>query len=151
YEYRDGGLFHEVLPRGGTVKELVESSRGAAFGDVDNDGDVDILVGNLGGDVHLLRNEIGTRGNWVMFRVLDGRGRDAVGASVRVVASGKTTWRTVQPAYSYCSSNDPRIHFGMGAADTADQVTVRWPQGGTESFGSLPAGRVHVLRQGAGP
>jgi hypothetical protein len=83
------------------------------------------------------------------LRVLDRRGLDAIGAVVRLEAAGRPQYRQVQPNQSYCSSNDPRVHFGLGAAARAERVTVRWPDGQEEVFGPLEADRIHELRRGA--
>ncbi|MCH7873489.1 MAG: CRTAC1 family protein, partial [Planctomycetes bacterium] len=145
-----GVRFEEVLPRGGTKTLLVETSRAAAFGDLDNDGDIDIVVSNIDGRVHVLRNIAGSRGNWIMFRVINARGMNAIGASVRVTANGTKQWRTVQRAYSYCASNDPRVHFGLGSATTVQEILVRWPGGRDEVFNPLSPGKIHTLREGGG-
>jgi hypothetical protein len=146
----DGMRFTEVRPRGGTAQLLVETSRAAAFGDLDNDGDIDIVVANKDASPHLLRNVVGARGNWVMFRVRDRWGHDAVGSWVGVDAGGRRQWHPVQRAYSFCASNDPRAHVGLGTATGVDAVQVRWTDGRTEAFGPFPAGAVHELREGAG-
>lgn len=145
-----GGRFEEVRSESGPTASSGGTSRAAAFGDYDNDGDVDVLVVDSGARARLLRNDAGSRGHWVMFRVLNRRGTDAVGAQVRVQAGGRRQWRLVQTAYSYCASNDPRVHFGLGAATQVDEVAVRWPDGKEELFGARPAGRVHELREGRG-
>ena len=129
---------------------LIEISRAAAFGDLDNDGDIDIVVSNIDGPAHILRNIAGTRGHWIMFRVIHRRGVNAIGARVRITTRGRIQWRTVQRAYSYCSSNDPRVHFGLGAADSVDEVLVRWPAGDVETFGAFQADRIIVLEEGTG-
>ncbi len=145
-----GVRFDEVLPRGGTKTLLVETSRAAAFGDLDNDGDIDIVVSNFDGRVHVLRNIAGSRGNWIMFRVINARGMNAIGASVRVTADGAKQWRTVQRAYSDCASKDPRVHFGLGNAKTVQEILVRWTGGREEVFSPLRPGSIHVLREGGG-
>ncbi|MCH7813513.1 MAG: ASPIC/UnbV domain-containing protein [Planctomycetes bacterium] len=85
-----------------------------------------------------------------MFRLLTEQRRDAYGAMVRLEAAGEVQWRAAVPAYSYCTSNDPRVHFGLGESTAVDEVTVQWPDGQTESFGPLPGGRLHELRQHTG-
>ena len=150
YELAADGKYRETALRGGTSSELLECSRGAAFGDIDNDGGVDVVVGNLGGPVHLLRNVHPARGHWAMFRIVNSHGSDAIGAMVKLTATGKVQWRYVQPVYSYCSSNDPRVHFGLGATDTIDDVTVAWPDGSRESFGPQKVDSIHKLRAGQG-
>ena len=144
------GRFVEVLPRGGTPGLLPASSRGAAFGDIDNDGDIDIVIANRGTYAHLLRNDAGVRGNWIMFRVLGERGIYAIGADVRIDVAGTIQSRRVQRAYSYCSSNDPRVHFGLSQSERIDKVTVRWPDGSEETFGPFSSNQIIELRKEAG-
>ncbi|MCZ6817446.1 MAG: CRTAC1 family protein, partial [Planctomycetota bacterium] len=138
----EGMRFEEVSPKGGTEPFSGGAGRGAVFGDVDNDGDIDVVVVESGGQVRLLRNVAGAEGNWIMFRVLDRRGLDAVGAVVQIVAGGRTQNRPVQTAYSYCASNDPRVHFGLGADLRVDHARVTWLGGQKESFGGFEAGSV---------
>ncbi|MBI2947823.1 MAG: CRTAC1 family protein [Verrucomicrobia bacterium] len=142
--------FKEVLPTGGTAQPLVATSRGMAFGDLDNDGDLDIVVINRDGPLHLLRNVAPKHGNWITFRVLNRKAAWAINANLRVEAGGQTFWRHVQPNQSYCSSHDPRVHVGLGAARAVERVIVRWPYGSEESFGPFEAGRHYDLFEGAG-
>ena len=125
---------------------LAHNSRGAAFGDIDNDGGVDIVVVNRDGPAYLLANKTADRGHWIMFRVVDEHGRDALGAVVTGVVNGRTMRREVQTAYSYCSANDPRVHFGLGSAQSIDTVTVRWVDGSSTSFGNFAADQIAVLQ-----
>ena len=145
-----GGRFSEMTPPGGVNKSLITTSRAAAFGDLDNDGDIDIVVINRDGSAYLLRNIVGSRGHWIMFRVLDKRGVDAAGAIVELEADGRRQLRTVQTAYSYQASNDPRVHFGLGDIERVDRVRVRWLSGYRERFGPFDASHLYELREGAG-
>ena len=83
----------------------------------------------------LLHNISPNRGHWLLLRVLESNGRDSLGAEVTAMLGGRRVMRTVRAAYSYLASNDPRVHLGLGAATTVTNVTVRWPDGSTESFG----------------
>ncbi|HQZ72297.1 MAG TPA: CRTAC1 family protein [Anaerolineae bacterium] len=143
--------FRLVTPQGGTEPPLISASRAAAFGDVDDDGRVDVLIANRDGPAQLLRN-IGPRDrHWALLRVLERHGRDAYGARLTVDLGGRTLTREVQAAYSYLASNDPRVHLGLGAQARIPAVTVRWPTGETEAFGPFDAvDQVITLRQGGG-
>ena len=85
-----------------------------------------------------------------MFRVLNRKGLEAMNASVRIETAGRAQFREVMPNQGYCSSNDPRVHFGLGNASTVERVTVRWPTAGEEAFGPFEAGHLHIIREGAG-
>ena len=142
-----GPRFEEIAPRGGTRAPLAATSRAAAFGDFDNDGGVDIVVVNRDGRPFVLRNVVPHRGHWVALRVVDEHGRDALGAHVTTTVGARTIHRDVRAAYSYLASNDPRVHIGLGDETVARNVTVRWADGTTESFGDVAADRVTVLRR----
>jgi hypothetical protein len=145
-----GGRYEEVKPRGGTAELLAYTGRGAAFGDVDNDGDIDVVVTNRDAAPLLLRNIASTRGHWLAMLVLDEKGHECPGAMVSVRVGERTQSRLVGRGYSYCASNDPRVHFGVGRAERVDEVTVRWQDGSVESFGALEADRAYTLKAGAG-
>ena len=145
-----GGVFEEIKPRGGTAQPVVATTRAAAFGDIDDDGGVDVLMVNYDGPVHLLRNVVPQRGHWIAFRVVLESGRDALGASVTLRLGERTLTRDVRAAYSYLSSSDPRVHFGLGEAAEAKSVTVRWPDGTLETFGDFTADRFVTLERGTG-
>ena len=140
--------FAEVLPRGGTAELQVGTSRAAAFGDVDNDGGVDVLVVNRDAPAYLLYNAIAQRGNWMAFEVLDEHGRDALGAVVTFSVVGARKTREVRTAYSYLAANDPRIHVGLGSEERVSEVVVRWTDGRSEIFGAFEAGQIVTLEQG---
>ncbi len=141
--------FQEKLPRGGTRKELVDTSRAAAFGDLDNDGDVDILVANAQGAPYLLRNDAGG-GAWAMFSVLDDAGRHALHAVLELRTANGILRRRVESAYSFAASNDPRVHVGLGDAEEVQEVLVHWPSGEREAFGPFASGALHEIRAGQG-
>jgi hypothetical protein len=146
------GGFEEVTPRGGTSPVLVATSRGAAFGDVDDDGGIDILVVNRDGPAHLLRNVNRERGHWLSLRVLDEHGRDAVGAELTGIVGEQRIRGDVRAAYSYLASNDARVHIGLGTATRVDVVQVRWPGASAiESFGPFTADQVITIRKGTHP
>ncbi len=145
------GRFEDVSALGGASFRAYEVSRGAAFGDVDNDGDTDVLISNNNGTVRLLLNVTGQDSGWIGLRLVtaDGR-RDALGSLVRVALDdGRMITRRVRAQWSYASSSDPRVLVGLGAAGIED-VRVTWLGGGEESFGPLSPRTYHELRQGDG-
>jgi hypothetical protein len=125
--------------------------RGLVCGDVDNDGGLDLLIVGVGGPARLCRNTA-SRGHWLGIRALDPSlgSRDAYGAEIVVEAGHQRWWRLVQPAYSYASSNDPRVHIGIGTAAAVDAIHVRWPDGSDERFPGVLANQYIVLRKGTG-
>ena len=144
-----GGRFEDVSALGGASFTAFEVSRGAAFGDVDNDGDTDVLITNNNGPARLMVNVVGQDNGWVGLRLLGGKGkRDALGSLVHVfLDDGRTLTRRVRTANSYASSSDPRVLVGIGAAGVED-IRVTWLGGAEESFGPLSTGTYHELRQG---
>jgi hypothetical protein len=128
----------------------IHCSRGCAFGDFDNDGDLDILVMNQNEAPSLLRNDAPSGNNWIKVR-LEGTksNRSAIGARVLVRYGAHVQAQAVMSQSSYVSSNDPRLHFGLGKESSAS-VEVHWPSGGVEQFKSLPANQLVTLREGVG-
>lgn len=126
--------------------------RGLAMGDIDNDGALDLLVTSTGGPAQLFRNVAPQRGHWLSIRALlpAQGGRDACGAEITVQAGGRRWWQLAHPSFSYLSSNDPRVHFGLGKVATVDSIQVLWPDGSSETFPGGPADRALVLRKGTG-
>jgi hypothetical protein len=145
------GRFEDVTTQAGAVFELSEPGRGAAFGDIDNDGDVDVLVGNDGGRVRLLVNNLGNRNHWIGLRLVGKQGgRDMLGARVAVSRDGSTIWRRARSDGSYASANDPRVLVGLGTSATVPTIKVRWPDGRFEEWSGVPIDRWTTLTEGSG-
>lgn len=145
-----GPKYEEVLPRGGTVRELIATSRAAVFGDVDGDGGVDILVVNRDAAPYLLMNRASARGRFLRVRVVTDSGADALGATVMVDLGERRIAREVRAAYSYQASNDPVVHIGLGLAAKVDALEVRWPDGLRRCLGEQAADRLVVARRSSG-
>ncbi|MGA3132592.1 MAG: CRTAC1 family protein [Terracidiphilus sp.] len=145
------GKFIEIGEEAGPAMAARHCSRGCAFGDFDNDGDIDILVMNQNEPPSLLRNDAPPGNNWIKVR-LEGTksNRSAIGARVLVRYGAHVQAQSVMSQSSYLSSNDPRLHFGLGKEVSAS-VEVHWPSGAVEQFKSLPANQLVTLREGAGP
>jgi hypothetical protein len=154
-----GGRFEDVTARAGAAFALSEVGRGVAIGDIDNDGDSDVVIGNNNGPLRLLINEAVRGRHWIGLRLAGTvrlkadptSTRDMLGARVEIIRRGKPSlWRRSRADGSYASANDPRVLAGLG--DAADPVTVRvhWPDGRTESWSDLAVDRYITLRQGEG-
>jgi hypothetical protein len=142
--------FEELSELAGPGIVEAHSSRGCAFGDFDNDGDIDVLIINMHEPPSLLRNDIQGKPNWIKVK-LEGvkSNRSAIGARVLVRYGGKTQTQSVLSQSSFYSCNDPRLHFGLGANASVD-IEVHWPSGLTESFKGLSVNRLVTLREGVG-
>jgi hypothetical protein len=150
YRLTSEGRFEVVGSSGGTATSLLHTSRGLAWGDVDNDGGLDLLIVNRDAAPYLLMNRVPARGGWIRFDVVNRHGRSDHGAVVSLVAGNSTLHRSVQVAASYLASNDPRVHFGLGESRQALEVRVAWVSGRVEWFGRFDAGQTVVLNEGTG-
>ena len=146
-----GGTFRDATDATGIGALPPIVGRGLAIGDFDNDGKMDALIVDSEGKPLLLHNESSASGNWVGFKVLEKSGRDAYGALLTIEAGGKKYVRQCQATGSYMSSSDPRVHFGLGKVTGAVKLTVRWPDGKTETWDSVPTGNYLTLRPGSAP
>jgi hypothetical protein len=144
------GTFEELVEQAGPGVAEARCSRGCAFGDFDNDGDVDILIVNLNEPPSLLRNDLKGNQNWLKVK-LEGvkSNRSAIGARVLVRYGGKVQAQAVVSQSSFYSANDPRLHFGLGASKTAD-IEVHWPNGVVEQFPGMKPNQWLKLREGSG-
>ena len=145
------GRFADISAQAGAGITTPGLGRGCAFGDFDNDGDVDILVNNVDGPPSLLRNDGGNRNNWLSVKCAGTKSnRSAIGARVRVTAGERTQLQEVMSGSSYYSQNDLRLHFGLGAEKRAERVEVAWPSGAKESFENVEANQWVTVTEGRG-
>ena len=144
------GRFEELIEEAGSGVAAAHTSRGCAFGDFDNDGDVDILVMNMNEPPSLLRNDVSGSGHWLKVLLVGVKSnRSAIGARVTARYGGRTQTQDVSAQSSFYSANDRRLHFGLGDARLAD-LTIRWPNGLTEKIPNVEADHLVVVREGSG-
>ena len=145
------GRFEDLTQTSGPGVLERHSSRGAAFGDIDNDGDVDALIMNMNAPPSLLQNDTPREQHWLSVSLRGVRSnRHGIGATVRVSANGRTQARAVLSQTSYYSADDLRLHFGLGSAARADRIDVRWPSGAVDSVTDVIADRVIEIVEGSG-
>lgn len=143
------GKFTDVSESAGDGLKVVKSSRGAAFGDIDNDGDMDIIINNNNDYATVLRNEGGNSGNFLTIRLTGTKSnRDGVGTKVTVFAGSLMIMKEVRSGSSYLSQNDIRLHFGLSKQEKADRVIIQWPSGVTQTFKDIQAGQFISITEG---
>jgi hypothetical protein len=145
------GTFSEVAAQMGSALMQERAGRGVAFGDIDNDGDIDIVVNDLDGSPQLLRNDGGNSNNSVLIKTVGvNSNRDGIGARVKVVSGDLTQIDEVRSGGSYLSQNDLRLHFGLEKRTTVDLIEVRWPSGVIDRITGLSANRILTIKEGKG-
>lgn len=144
------GRFEELFDEAGSAILQPHSSRGVAFGDFDNDGDIDMLIVNLGEPPSLFRNDVSGKNHWIKIRA-EGTvsNRSAIGARVEVTSGARKQVKEVLSQSSFVSCNDFRLHFGLGNSGMAD-VTIRWPDGKRQTFAGLKADQLYTVKEGVG-
>jgi len=140
-----GGKFEELIDQAGPGIAAPHSSRGCAFGDFDNDGDIDIVVINMNEPPSLLRNDVNGGGHWLKVKLLG----SAIGATVIARYGAKTQAQPLLSQSSFFSVNDPRLHFGLGAEKSAT-LEIRWPSGRVERIPAVESDRLVTIRESAG-
>jgi len=150
HNQRDGRKFVEVTDQAGPALKLRGVGRGAAFGDLDDDGKIDVVVSNNNGPVFLLHNVVPTTNHWLLVKLVGSRcNRMGLGARVGLVRKGQSTiWRRCHSDGSYCSASDSRVHFGLGQNAAIDSVMVEWPGHGRQTYRGVLADRLVTLKEG---
>jgi hypothetical protein len=148
YQNTGEGRFRDISERAGPAVLEKHSSRGAAFGDIDNDGMVEIAVNNQNEPPSLLKQAVRPEGHWMILKLIGTRSnRSAIGARVQLTAGGHTQAQEVRSGGSYLSQGDLRLHFGLGTAAAADRIEIRWPTGRTETMKGAAADRIVTIRE----
>jgi len=151
YVNRGNGTFCDGSTLAGPALLEKRASRGAAFGDLDNDGDIDVVVGDLDAAPSILRNEGGDGNHWITLELAAVKGTPlAIGARITLTAGGIVQTEEIRSGGSYLSQNDLRVHFGLGRATKADVITIRWPSGKLESIKDVGADKSYSVLEGVG-
>jgi hypothetical protein len=146
YRNLGNGRLEDVTARLGVPLTIPKAARGAAFGDIDNDGWIDVAIANVNDQPDLYRVTGDASRHWIELKLVGtASNRDAIGARVHLVAGTGEQWQEVRGGGSYLSQNDLRVHFGLGASSVVDRLDVRWPNGGEQHWLHLAADRVHTL------
>jgi len=145
------GKFRDVGGTSGPGFALKKVSRALVVGDLDNDGDLDILIGNNGQTADLLRNDGGNRNNALLIRTIGSKSnRDGIGAQMKLTVGGKVLMRHVKAGSSYQGQNDLRAHFGLAGSQQADSLEILWPGGSVETLGAIKANQIVSVTEGRG-
>jgi enediyne biosynthesis protein E4 len=146
-----GGKFEDVSKSAGEVFQRPWAARGLAIGDIDNDGKLDAVVTTNDGPAYVLRNATSTQNHWLTLKLVGHESnRDAIGAEIKILTAKGTQIATVTTAGSYLSSNDKRVHFGLGTESTVKSVNIRWPSGIQQALANVRADQMLDIEEPAG-
>jgi Flp pilus assembly protein TadD len=149
YRNLGNGRFADITEQLGEPVTTAKAGRGAAFGDIDNDGQIDVAIANVNDLPDLFKLKGDPRHHWITLKLVGtSSNRNAIGARVHLVAGQTQQWQEVRGGGSYFSQNDFRVHFGVGDATAIDRLEVRWPSGAEETFTNLAVDQIHVLTEG---
>jgi ASPIC and UnbV. len=145
------GTFCDASDQAGSALQELRTSRGAAFGDLNNDGQIDVVIGDLDSAPMILQNEGDKTNHWITLELAAIKGSPlAIGARVKLTTGNVVQTDEVRSGGSYLSQNDLRIHFGLGKSTKADSIEIRWPSGKTEILKDVPADKFYAVLEGAG-
>jgi hypothetical protein len=148
YQNLGTGRFRDISVDAGPAFLEKHSSRGAAFGDIDNDGAVEVAINNQNEAPSLLKQAVNPPGHWVILQLIGTRSnRSGIGARVKLTANGHAQTEEVRSGGSYLSQNDLRLHFGLGGASRIDQIQISWPSGQNQVLHDLACDRVVPIRE----
>ncbi|MBI1922784.1 CRTAC1 family protein [Candidatus Poribacteria bacterium] len=151
FQNRKNGKFADMSAETGLAGLPRKVGRGAAFGDYDNDGDIDIFINNSNQTANLLRNDGGNRNHWLMIQTVGTQSnRDGIGTRIQVTVGALSQIKEVRSGASYLSQNDLRVLFGLGGNPKADRIELRWPSGMTETFFDVKADQLLIITEGQG-
>jgi enediyne biosynthesis protein E4 len=151
YQNLGNGRFREISNLAGDAITGKLAARGAAFGDFDNDGDLDVVVNAINDVPQLLRCDSRAGNNWIKLKLIGQRSnRSAIGARAVCITAGRRQVEEVRSGGSYFSQSDLRVHFGIAKAKQVDELEILWPSGQVDRFKGLPANRILTIREGEG-
>jgi len=151
YRNLQNGSFADVSQKAGAAVVSPNASRGAAFGDYDNDGDIDILINSVNGPPQLLRADSLNQNNWIKIKTVGVKSnRDGIGARIKCVTENGSQIDEVRSGGSYYSQNDLRVHFGLGKSQKVQSLEISWPSGKVDTFRDLAANQLVVVKEGQG-
>ena len=151
--YRNNGnrTFDEIAGSAGLNDGAIQSRRGVAFGDINNDGNIDMVIFNVGAPPSLFLNDTKNSNHRALFKLVATKGnREAIGGRVTVTSATRSQMEEIKAGSSYLSTSDPRLHFGLAGDSTMDKVEIRWPNGEVETLRNVPADAIYTVVQGQG-